>query len=84
MNGAWLLPLGLLAGCAAPAVPPPVEVRVPVPVPCRVELPAAPAFAVSALALDAPIDQQMKALRAERLQRMGYERELVAALNACR
>lgn len=84
MNGAWLLPLGLLAGCAAPAVPPPVEVRVPVPVPCRVELPAAPAFAVSALALDAPIDQQMKALRAERLQRMGYERELVAALEACR
>lgn len=84
MNGAWLLPLGLLAGCAAPAVPPPVEVRVPVLVPCRVELPAAPAFAVSALTLDAPIDQQMKALRAERLQRMGYERELVAALDACR
>lgn len=84
MNGVWLLPLGLLAGCAAPAVPPPVEVRVPVPVPCRVELPAAPAFAVSALALDAPIDQQMKALRAERLQRMGYELELVAALDACR
>lgn len=84
MNGVWLLPLGLLAGCAAPAVPPPVEVRVPVPVPCRAELPAAPAFAVSALALDAPIDQQMKALRAERLQRMGYERELVAVLDACR
>ncbi|MGX5725091.1 hypothetical protein ACWKWZ_08585 [Metapseudomonas otitidis] len=84
MNGVWLLPLGLLVGCAAPAVPPPVEVRVPVPVPCRVELPAAPAFAVSALALDAPINQQMKALRAERLQRMGYERELVAALDACR
>ncbi|MFU6376241.1 hypothetical protein ACM792_13735 [Metapseudomonas otitidis] len=84
MNGVWLLPLGLLAGCAAPAVPSPVEVRVPVPVPCRAELPAAPAFAVSALALDAPIDQQMKALRAERLQRMGYERELVAALDACR
>ncbi|MDU9397945.1 MULTISPECIES: hypothetical protein [unclassified Pseudomonas] len=84
MNGVWLLPLGLLAGCVAPAVPPPMEVRVPVPVPCRVELPAAPAFAVSALALDAPIDQQMKALRAERLQRMGYERELVAALDACR
>lgn len=84
MNGVWLLPLGLLAGCAAPAVPPPVEVRVPVPVPCRIELPAAPAFAVSALALDAPIDQQMKALRAERLQRIGYERELVAALDACR
>lgn len=84
MKAVWLLPLGLLAGCAAPPVPPPVEVRVPVLVPCRVELPVAPAFAVSALALDAPIDQQMKALRAERLQRMGYERELVAALDACR
>lgn len=84
MKAVWLLPLSLLAGCAAPTVPPPMDVRVPVPVPCRVELPAAPTFAVSALALDAPIDQQMKALRAERLQRIGYERELMAALDACR
>eukprot|EP01031_Cornospumella_fuschlensis_P000130 gene130-152_t len=50
-----------------------IEVKVPVLVACKAVAPAVPAFAVELLTLDATIDQQMKALRAERLQRIGYE-----------
>lgn len=73
-----------LGGCAttAPAVEP-VEVKVPVAVPCKTPMPERPAFAVDSLPLDAGIWEQMKALRAERLQRQGYEAELEAAVEAC-
>ncbi|WCD78772.1 hypothetical protein [Pseudomonas sp. TUM22785] len=86
MRVAWLLPFALLSGCSTGGQPAPelVEVKVPVLVACKAVAPAVPAFAVESLALDATIDQQMKALRAERLQRIGYERELLAALQACR
>lgn len=86
MRFAGLLVLLLLSGCASDEaqVADLVEVKVPVMVACTVTLPAVPAFAVGLLALDAPIDLQMKVLRAERLQRIGYERELLAALEACR
>lgn len=73
-----------LTGCSSGPPRPPIEVKVPVAVPCRVSLPMAPAFAVDALPLDANIEQQMKSLRAERRQRIGYERQLLAALVACR
>ncbi|CAN7624255.1 hypothetical protein LJR232_004554 [Aquipseudomonas alcaligenes] len=86
MRVAWLLPFALLSGCSTGVQPAPelVEVKVPVPVPCKAVAPAVPVFAVESLALDATIDQQMKVLRAERLQRIGYERELLAALQVCR
>ncbi|MDU9416443.1 hypothetical protein [Pseudomonas sp. zfem005] len=86
MRVVWLLPFALLSGCSTGVQPAPelVEVKVPVLVACKVVAPAVPAFAVESLALDATIDQQMKVLRAERLQRIGYERELLAALQACR
>lgn len=88
---AWLIPCGLLvtlAGCkSAPTTitSPPVvhEVQVPVSVPCKTETPTKPAFAVDALPLGADIWEQMQALRAERIQRKGYERELEAAVAAC-
>ncbi|QPT15744.1 hypothetical protein I6G37_10015 [Serratia rubidaea] len=75
-----------LAGCAgaAPPAPPYVEVKVPVPVPCRTADIARPAFAVDQLPIGATIDVQMRALRAERHQRIGYERELLAANEACK
>lgn len=74
-----------LAGCAgAPPSPDYVEVKVPVPIPCRTEDVARPAFAVDQLQIGATIDAQMRALRAERHQRIGYERELVAANEACK
>lgn len=64
--------------------PPPVrEVKVPVLVPCIEAMPAKPAFAVDALPLGADVWEQMAALRAERMQRKGYEAELEAELQAC-
>lgn len=61
----------------------PVEVRVPVAVPCKAPVPVAPAFAVDALPIGSGIWEQLKALRAERWQRKGYETELEAAVKAC-
>jgi uncharacterized lipoprotein YmbA len=74
-----------LTGCGnSPAIPPAyVEVKVPVAVPCKTEHVAVPAFAVDRLSIGATIDAQMRALRAERHQRIGYERELLAANVAC-
>jgi hypothetical protein len=74
----------MVAGCATttPAVQP-VEVKVPVAVPCKVPMPERPAFAVDGLPLGSGIWDQMKALRAERWQRQGYETELEAAVKAC-
>jgi hypothetical protein len=75
----------LLSGCAAEKVVTRVErVEVPVSVPCRPAEVARPALATDALALDAGIWDQMRALRAERLQLRGYAVRLEAALAGCR
>jgi hypothetical protein len=76
-----------LAGCAERVtVPDPVyvEVKVPVQVPCEPGAIDAPAFAVDRLPIGSSIDKQMQALRAERHQRIGYEKELKAAVDSCR
>jgi len=76
----------LLAGCATTeprTVIKTVEVPIPVPVPCVAVVPAKPAFAVDHLKVGAPIDVKMRALRAERQQRIGYERELETSLKNC-
>lgn len=74
-----------LVGCATTAAPlvQPVEVRVPVAVPCKAPVPVRPVFAVDALPIGSGVWEQMSALRAERLQRQGYETELEAAISAC-
>lgn len=74
-----------LAGCQsqqqAPAPEPRViEVQVPVAVPCKITPVGRPAFAVDSLPLGAAIDEQMRALRAERKQRQGYEARLEAVV----
>ncbi|MBP1129014.1 putative lipoprotein YmbA [Serratia sp. PL17] len=75
----------VLVGCAgAPPAPSYVEVKVPVTVPCKTADVARPAFVVEQLPIGSPIDTQMRALRAERHQRIGYERELLAANEACK
>ncbi|MGQ5935254.1 hypothetical protein ACUNHG_14080 [Serratia sp. IR-2025] len=85
MNKLIVIASMALAGCTTtPAEPSYVEVKVPITVPCRTADVARPAFAVDQLPMGAPIDMQMRALRAERHQRIGYERELMAANMACK
>lgn len=71
-----------LAGCAS-TTPRVQEVLVPVSVPCKAAIPDRPALAVDSLPIGAGIWEQMKALRAERNQRQGYEKELEAAIQSC-
>lgn len=76
----------LLVGCSArtettPAV---VEVKVPVLQKCDIRQPASPAFVVDSLPIGSPIDVQMRALRAERHQRQGYEILLRAEIDKCK
>lgn len=61
-----------------------VEIEVAVPVVCKVEVPVRPAMPTDALALDADVDTQSRAMRAEIELRGGYEDQLVTALEACR
>ena len=77
----------VLAGCAGKPVPEPeprvVRVEVPVQVPCRVKEPAVPAWAADGLRREDSLEVKVRALLAERRQRMGYERELAAAVSVC-
>lgn len=76
-----------LAGCGAQPVSEPeprvVRVEVPVQVPCRVKAPAVPAWAAEGLRKEDSLEVKVRALLAERRQRIGYDRELVAALSVC-
>ncbi|EKT4561919.1 hypothetical protein QEM42_003113 [Pseudomonas putida] len=78
----WLL----LAGCAARPAPEIryVRVEVPVQVPCRAPEVAVPAWAASSLRKTDSLEVKVRALLAERRQRIGHEKQLDAALSACR
>lgn len=79
MKIALLALAGLLAGCNTLVQ----RVEVPVAVPCRVTVPPEPVWATSGLTpADGPW-RQVTALLAERRQRIGYEGQLLAALEAC-
>lgn len=77
-----------LTGCAGkPAVEPEpriVRVEVPVEVPCRTKEVAVPPWAAAGLKAADSLEVKVRALLAERRQRIGYERELLAANEACR
>lgn len=76
----------LLAGCATQA-PPQVQyvrVEVPVQVPCRAPEVAVPAWAAAGLRKADSLEVKVRALLAERRQRVGYERELAVVADACR
>lgn len=60
-----------------------VRVEVPVPVPCQVKAPAVPAWSAKGLRKGDSLEVKVRALLAERRQRIGYERELVAAVASC-
>lgn len=74
-----------LAGCARrePEVRT-VRVEVPVLVPCKTQAVTVPSWVVSGLKKSDSLEVKVRTLLAERRQRTGYERELVAAVGACR
>ena len=74
----------VLAGCAGkePEVRT-VRVEVPVQVPCKTKEVAVPPWASTGLKKSDSLEVKVRALLAERRQRIGYERQLVAAVNAC-
>ncbi len=74
-----------LAGCAGrqDAEPRTVRVEVPVAVPCRVPAVEVPAWATAGLRKDDNLQTKVRALLAERRQRIGYEAQLLAANRAC-
>ncbi len=74
-----------LAGCAGrqEAEPRTVRVEVPVAVPCRVPAVEVPAWATTGLRKGDDLQTKVRALLAERLQRIGYEAQLLAANRAC-
>ncbi|MDZ5602618.1 hypothetical protein SJI00_07515 [Pseudomonas sp. RP23018S] len=76
----------LLTGCAAHVEPEirTVRVEVPVQVPCRAPDVAVPAWAAAGLLKADSLEVKVRALLAERRQRIGYEKELAAAADACR
>ena len=61
-----------------------VRVEVPVQVPCRAPEVAMPPWAAEGLRRTDSLEVKVRALLAERRQRIGYEKLLVALLDACR
>lgn len=80
-----VLTLGL-AGCAGKVAPQVqyVRVEVPVQVPCRAPEVAVPPWATAGLRKTDSLEVKVRALLAERRQRIGYERLLEAAVSACK
>lgn len=75
-----------LAGCAGKSEPQIqyVRVEVPVQVPCRAPEIAVPAWAAAGLRKGDSPELKVRALLAERRQRLGYEQLLLAAISGCR
>lgn len=75
-----------LAGCSGRVEPPAqyVRVEVPVQVPCRTPEVDVPPWAAASLRKTDSLEVKVRALLAERRQRIGYEKLLEAAASACR
>ncbi|MBI6945270.1 hypothetical protein JET76_28645 [Pseudomonas putida] len=78
--------IALLAACAGKVEPQVqyVRVEVPVQVPCRAPEVTVPPWAAAGLRKTDSLEVKVRALLAERLQRMGYEVLLEAAVSSCR
>lgn len=74
----------LLAGCAGrePEVRT-VRVEVPVLIPCKTAAVSAPSWAAAGLMTSDSLEVKVRALLAERRQRIGYERQILVALRVC-
>lgn len=87
LRGVGLLAgIALLASCAGKVEPQVqyVRVEVPVQVPCRAPEVAVPTWATAGLSKTDSLEVKVRALLAERRQRIGYEKLLSAAVRACR
>lgn len=75
-----------LASCGGRVIPQVqyVRVEVPVLVPCRAPEVAVPTWAAAGLRKSDSLEVKVRALLAERRQRIGYERLLDAEVGACR
>ncbi|AIL61186.1 lipoprotein [Pseudomonas alkylphenolica] len=85
--GSGLVLIGLLiTGCAGKVEPEvrTVRVEVPVQVPCRAPDIAVPPWAAAGLKRGDSLEVKVRALLAERRQRIGYEKLLETATAACR
>lgn len=80
--------VGILAasGCAGQAEPQVQYLRVEVPmqVPCQAPEVAVPLWAAAGLHKSDSLEVKVRALLAERRQRVGYETQLLASINSCR
>ncbi|NDZ11472.1 hypothetical protein C7T35_01495 [Variovorax sp. WS11] len=76
-----ILAASTLVGCSATGGA--FTVKTAVGVECKAQKPERPVFATEALRKGSDVDQYVRAARAERLQRDGYEEKLVAALDEC-
>ncbi|HHK4089667.1 TPA: hypothetical protein ACQSSK_002155 [Pseudomonas aeruginosa] len=85
MRVVLMLVMVALAGCAGQVEPEPrtVRVEVPVAVPCRVPAVEVPVWATAGLRKGDDLQAKVRALLAERRQRIGYEAQLLAANQAC-
>ncbi|MDD2109311.1 hypothetical protein NP533_24310 [Pseudomonas asiatica] len=87
MRGVGVLAgIALLVACAGRVEPQVqyVRVEVPVQVPCRAPEVVVPPWAAAGLQKTDSLEVKIRALLAERRQRIGYEKELEAATRACR
>ena len=75
-----------IAGCSGRVEPQVqyVRVEVPVQVPCRTPEVAVPPWAAAGLRKTDSLEVKVRALLAERRQRIGYEKQLEAAASFCR
>lgn len=76
-----------IAGCAT-NTPPGINtviqrVEIPIAVPCKAEVPVKPNFNFDKLTQDQDVFDKTKAVLADRKLHIGYEIELLAALNSC-
>ncbi|WP_301620006.1 hypothetical protein [Stutzerimonas stutzeri] len=81
-----LMAFVVLAGCAIdPSEPEPriVRVEVPVEAPCRAEPVAVPPWGAEGLRKTDSLEVKVRALLAERRQRIGYEKQLAALVSSC-
>ena len=87
LRGVGLLAgIALLAACAGKVAPEAhyVRVEVPVQVPCRAPEVPVPPWAASSLRKTDSLEVKVRALLAERRQRIGYEGMLRAASSTCK